>query len=176
MDRATELDLVRRVLEHVRAGSTDRGADEVRLPTGSYTDPDLFRREVAALRTLPVPVAHVSQLARPGDFVARTVLGTPVLLVRDGDGQVRGFVNACRHRAAQLLPEAAGHGLRAIVCPYHAWSYDLGGRLCGVPDGAASFPELDPARRGLLRLWPATASPTTSSTPPRAAAGRSTGR
>ena len=97
-------------------------------------------------------MAHRAQLARPGDFVARTVLGTPVLLVRGGDGQVRGFVNACRHRAAQLLPESAGHGLRAIVCPYHAWSYDLGGRLCGVPDGAASFPELDPATRGLLPL------------------------
>ena len=51
----------------------------------------------------------------------------PIAIVRDRDGALRAFYNVCKHRAHELL---AGSGTtRAIVCPYHAWTYGLDGRL-----------------------------------------------
>ena len=56
-----------------------------------------------------------------------------VLLTRDKEGVLRGFENACRHRGHELLPCGASEQARAIVCPYHAWSYRFDGSLIGAP-------------------------------------------
>ena len=72
-------------------------------------------------------ICHGEKLRRPGAFVADTVAGMPILAVRDHDGEMRAFYNVCRHRAHELV---SGEGeLRSLVCPYHAWTYDLRGRL-----------------------------------------------
>ena len=71
-------------------------------------------------------------LARPGDYVAFELAGQPVAVVRGRDGALRGLSNVCLHRMSTLLPEGRGTA-RAIVCPYHAWTYDLDGRLRGAP-------------------------------------------
>src|SRR5207245_2498212 len=76
--------------------------------------------------------ADVTDLRVPGDFVAATIGTTPVVVVRDHDGAVRAFLNACRHRGATLA-EGQGNCGRQLRCPYHAWSYGLDGRLIGVP-------------------------------------------
>lgn len=75
-------------------------------------------------------VCHVEMLAQPGMYVATTIAGMPVAVVRDGDGVLRAFYNVCKHRAHELL---AGSGTtRTIVCPYHAWVYGLDGSLRGA--------------------------------------------
>lgn len=72
-------------------------------------------------------VCHVEKLRAPGSYVAAEVAGMPIAIVRDRQGGLRAFYNVCKHRAHELL---SGEGTtRAIVCPYHAWTYDLGGQL-----------------------------------------------
>ncbi len=72
-------------------------------------------------------ICHGEKLRDPGCYVADTIAGMPIVVVRDGDGELGAFYNVCRHRAHELV---AGEGrLRSLVCPYHAWTYDLSGRL-----------------------------------------------
>ena len=102
-----------------------------------YVDPGAHQREVDALfRRGWHIVATLDELPAPGDFVARPVLGVPVLVRRD-EGGPRAFVNVCAHRHA-LLTSAAQGRLRELRCQYHGWRYDEGGRLAEVPC-AASF-------------------------------------
>ncbi|MCI4352276.1 MAG: aromatic ring-hydroxylating dioxygenase subunit alpha [Thermoplasmata archaeon] len=77
-------------------------------------------------------VGREEQLPKTGDYLARTIGTESIALVRDKEGQVRGFQNVCRHRGTQLLEEPCGSGLKSIVCPYHAWTYALDGRLTGA--------------------------------------------
>ncbi len=72
-------------------------------------------------------ICHAEKLREPGSFVAETIAAMPVVAVRDDDGALRAFYNVCKHRAHELV-EGDGR-LRNLVCPYHAWSYDLTGQL-----------------------------------------------
>ncbi len=83
-----------------------------------------------------------------GSFVVVDVVGESVILVRDRDGVLRAFLNACRHRGARLC-DGAGPVGRTIVCPYHAWSYRLDGALAGTPN-VADDELIDRASLGLM--------------------------
>ncbi|MFG1821680.1 SRPBCC family protein [Microbispora bryophytorum] len=98
------------------------------LRAEAYTDPRWLDVDVQAVfaRTWQW-VCHVERLSSPGSYVSATVAGMPIAIVRDRDGALRAFYNVCKHRAHELL---TGSGTtRAIVCPYHAWTYGLDGRL-----------------------------------------------
>lgn len=141
MDHKTEVEIIRRILTHLRDGTTDRGTTERSYPVADYRDEERHTAEMAAtLRRMPLIFTHASRLSRPGDYVTDTVLGMPIAVVRRHDGELSAFINVCRHRAAKLLTEEHGTGLRTIGCPYHAWSYDLTGRLAAIPDREGSFP------------------------------------
>lgn len=144
MNHDTGIALVRRVLDHIAGGTTDTADTIYRQPADHYTSPDRLARELEAVfGRLPLAVAHVSELAAPGDFVTRRIGDTPVLLTRDRAGAVRGFINVCRHRGTQLVQQACGHGARGFACPYHAWSYGLDGALLAIPH-AGGFPGVEP--------------------------------
>jgi len=123
---------------HVRYQVPDvaRGDDtlapvEQTLPYGWYTDPEILQRERELIfRTAWQYVGHTGQLARPGWFAAE-VGRTPIVVTRDRDGVLRGFVNVCRHRG-HVLTEGQG-SRETLQCPYHAWTYDLDGRLRAAP-------------------------------------------
>ena len=72
----------------------------------------------------------------------------PLVVTRDTAGQLRAFYNVCRHRGSRLVDGATGCA-KKLVCPYHAWTYELDGRLSGVPD-SASYPTLDKGKAGLV--------------------------
>ncbi|MGW7595699.1 aromatic ring-hydroxylating oxygenase subunit alpha, partial [Streptomyces rubiginosohelvolus] len=98
------------------------------LRSEAYTDPKWHAVDLEAIlgRTWQW-VCHVEKLTRPGSYVATTVAEMPVIVVRDRSEQLRVFYNVCKHRAHELL---SGEGTtRTIVCPYHAWTYDLSGAL-----------------------------------------------
>lgn len=77
-------------------------------------------------------LAHASEVARPGSFVARDVAGRPLLLTRDRDGRLNAFYNTCTHRGAMVCREKSGRQT-AFACPYHGWSFDNRGVLINMP-------------------------------------------
>jgi phenylpropionate dioxygenase-like ring-hydroxylating dioxygenase large terminal subunit len=150
LEHATEVALIRRVLAHAAAGSTDRDAPSS-SPVERYLSPERFALERdRVLRRLPTMVAAASTLAAPGDFVAHDHTGVPLLVVRGEDGVLRAFLNVCRHRGARVVDEARGRR-RAFTCPYHSWTYGLDGALRGLPH-PQEFPDLDPAASGLVQV------------------------
>jgi phenylpropionate dioxygenase-like ring-hydroxylating dioxygenase large terminal subunit len=106
------------------------------LPGGDYHLASVWERERERLFGREwVCVARDEELQSPGDYVVRDVAGESVIVVRDADGIVRALFNSCAHRGTRLLDEGAGHVRSgAIVCPYHAWTYDTRGRLLGTPN------------------------------------------
>jgi phenylpropionate dioxygenase-like ring-hydroxylating dioxygenase large terminal subunit len=116
------------------------------LPARYYTDPEQHARELARIhRAMWLWAGRTQDLARPGDFFVRQVAGANVIVVRGDDGAVRAFHNTCRHRGTLLCAEEAGSFPGRIRCPYHAWTYDLAGRLVGAPhmDKVDGFREQD---------------------------------
>src|SRR5262249_14908541 len=87
--------------------------------------------------------------AKPGDWRTDDLTGVPILVVRGRDGVLRAFLNVCRHRGAKVV-EGCGSA-KAFSCPYHAWSYDLAGRLTHIPD-ERSFPGVKAERASLVPL------------------------
>ncbi len=132
-----------------------QGSPTLGLPGWVYSDENFFRREIDKVM-LPSwqVVCHQSDLAEPGDYRRLDFVGRPIFVVRGDDQQIRAFYNVCRHRASRLLDgdeTGAGRCRRGrIVCPYHGWTYDLQGRLRGIPGGAA-YEDLEPADWGLKR-------------------------
>lgn len=108
--------------------------DQYLVDNRVYTDPRVFEleRNKIFLRVWNF-VCHESELPNPGDYLATSVAGQPIVLVRNTEGRLRGFFNTCRHRAAQVMLEPSGNA-KALTCLYHLWSYDLDGRLIGVPE------------------------------------------
>ncbi len=98
------------------------------LPSHYYTDPDIHRLELERIFYRAWNLAgYISQLRTPGDYVTCWVGEESIIVMRGADNELRGFYNVCRHRGHWLL---AGAGqVNAIVCPYHAWSYETNGQL-----------------------------------------------
>jgi phenylpropionate dioxygenase-like ring-hydroxylating dioxygenase large terminal subunit len=152
MDTTTHLaddpTVVQRILDHIDNRTTDLGETVWREPVEHYRSEQRFAAERdLVLRRHPVGFCPAAALPSSGSYVARDAAGVPLLAVRGGDGRVRVFRNACRHRGTQL---AAGSGCeKAFVCRYHGWTYGLDGRLRHVPD-EHGFPGLDKSARGLV--------------------------
>lgn len=77
-------------------------------------------------------LGHESEIPRPHDFVSRYMGESPVILTRDGNGQIRAFLNMCRHRGNRVCRLDAGNAA-SFTCAYHGWVYDSQGALTGVP-------------------------------------------
>ena len=144
--RTDDQSVVQRVLEHIERGTTDTGAEVWREPVANYLSADRFSAELALFRRVPTPFCPSAALPDAGSYVARDAAGVPLLAVRGSDGKVRAFRNACRHRGTQV---ASGSGCaKSFVCPYHAWTYTLDGKLRHVPH-EEGFPGLDKGLHGL---------------------------
>lgn len=132
MQQTAQIDIARQVFAHLD-GETTAHADAVTINSvTAYSCPDRLAKELQLIRSEPILVGLSTKIRNPGDYLTDSNTGIPVLVVRDHDGIVRAFVNACRHRGTKLL-DGTGHIRNRIVCPYHAWSYDLDGGLAGVP-------------------------------------------
>jgi choline monooxygenase len=145
---AEDVEIVRRILAHIDAGTTDEG-DVWREPVQNYLDPTRFTRELNMLRSFPSVFLPSAAIPKAGDHAERVTFGVPLVAVRDRNGRARVFRNSCRHRGMALV-EGPGCS-HALVCPYHGWTYRLDGSLSHVPH-ADAFPDLDMATRGLVEV------------------------
>jgi phenylpropionate dioxygenase-like ring-hydroxylating dioxygenase large terminal subunit len=102
------------------------------LPARHYFGGEEFARERERLfANAWHAIARTDHLETPGSYRALELFGEPIVLVRDQHGALRAFSNVCRHRAFQIV---RGEGVaKRLTCPYHRWSYDLGGELRGAP-------------------------------------------
>ena len=104
------------------------------LPARYYTDPALFARELDGLfGRMWFYVGRSEEASRPGQYFIRETNGHNIVVTRNTAGAVRAFHNICRHRGTRMCTEATGQLAGSIQCPYHAWTYDLDGRLIGAP-------------------------------------------
>jgi Rieske 2Fe-2S family protein len=100
------------------------------LSQAFYCDPEFYQRELqrVLLRHWHC-VGHHSQIRSPGEFFTTETCGESLIIVRGQDQAVRALLNVCRHRGSRICTEAAGNARAGLVCPYHAWTYELDGRL-----------------------------------------------
>ncbi len=140
-----------RLLTHLDEETTDSLPTTMTVDVAAYLDPARWEREVESLfRAGPIVAALSAHLPTPGAYRSIDIAGVPVLTVRQADGSVKAFINACRHRGAQIVEHGCGTA-RRFTCPYHAWSYDNAGALVGV-SGRAKFGEIDIDTHGLTEL------------------------
>jgi phenylpropionate dioxygenase-like ring-hydroxylating dioxygenase large terminal subunit len=143
--------MARELLRLMREGTTHRTDEVRRVPAADYLDEGRFRTERTKLfRETPLVVAFTAELTGPGSFRLYEENGASVLVVRNGQGRPRAFVNACRHRGVKLTEEPCGRRKR-FTCPYHAWSFDLDGALASLPANSL-FGDVDKATLGLVEL------------------------
>jgi phenylpropionate dioxygenase-like ring-hydroxylating dioxygenase large terminal subunit len=151
MRREDQIAEARKLLGHLDNRSTAMADAIYRNPVAGYTcetqaaaERDLFFRKGV------FTVGLSALLPNPGDWMTHDYSVVPILLARGYDGQLRGFLNVCRHRGARIA-EGSGSHLRDFSCPYHGWCYGLDGALIGRPD-ENSFAAAERPAHGLTRL------------------------
>jgi Rieske 2Fe-2S family protein len=127
------------------------------LPGHFYTDPQVFALEQAKIfEDMWFCAIRASDIPTPGSFRTVQVGSESIIISRSRKGEVRAFFNICRHRGIKLCMEDAGDVGRAFQCPYHAWTYDLDGKLIAAPN-LTKMPDIDRQEYGLkkvhLREW-----------------------
>ena len=102
------------------------------MPTSVYTSEEFLERELSDVFSKDwFCVGRASALENVGDYLTLELANQPIIVLRDKDGALKAMSNVCLHRMSTLL-EGQGNA-RSIVCPYHAWTYNLDGTLRGAP-------------------------------------------
>ena len=152
MDKATEIALLEELIGLKADEQLFTPDPQTSNAVTEYLDPAQFEREQANIfRAKPLIIAHSSELANANDFLRRQVSGRPLLITRDAEGELRVFLNVCRHRGTRLVDDEAGCKVR-FSCPYHAWTWNNRGEFIGAPHFESGFPDLDRDQLGLKQL------------------------
>lgn len=150
MDRNLQVGLLKRLLYYVDNKTTSLAEAPWRNEVAAYTSPERLQQEQDVLfRRYPLLMGFGRDWANPGDYRTDDFAGVPILIARGRDGELRAFLNVCRHRGAKVV-DGCGSA-RLFSCPYHAWTYELSGKIRGIPDEAA-FPGVRAERPGLVSL------------------------
>lgn len=119
------------------------------LDAAFYSSPEIFAHDIEHifLRSL-LYAGHVSLLPEAGDYFLIAIANESVIVTRDREGNINGFINVCRHRGSRICSAASGK-VKTFVCPYHGWTYGLDGALRSKRDMPADF---DASQWGLKRV------------------------
>ncbi len=136
-------------LEYSELVDVDRGLIDRRI----FSDPDIYQQELERIfARCWLYLGHESQLQQPGQFLTTYMGEDPVLVVRGVDGEVRAFLNTCRHRGNRVCRLDEGRAA-SFTCAYHGWTYDTQGKLVSVPSLKEFwFEELDLDQWGLVPI------------------------
>jgi len=137
----------------IRDGEARRPVETIgSVPASRYTDPAHFAREKAALfDRLPQVLVPSALVPEPGMAVPHDDTGRPLLITRDSEGIAHVFLNVCRHRGTRLVEGKDVQCAKRMVCPYHAWTYKLDGKLLALPR-PETFPDLEKSKHSLTEL------------------------
>jgi len=125
---------------HTSSQGTSLSSDQLRAliasqPKGCalqqvfYSDPSIYALDMERIFMRRwLCVGHESRIPNSGDFFVHDIAGESLIIVRGADRVVRALVNVCRHRGSEVCYEKEGHA-KVLVCPYHAWAYELDGSL-----------------------------------------------
>ena len=102
------------------------------LPSSCYTDTKfLALEEKKVFKAGWVCLGRIDEIPNVGDYFATRIMDEPLVVVRSAEDKINVFANVCQHRS---MPVASGTGnTNKFVCPYHAWTYSLDGRLRSAP-------------------------------------------
>jgi phenylpropionate dioxygenase-like ring-hydroxylating dioxygenase large terminal subunit len=148
---AISSEVAQELIEHIRHRTTDLAESELRIPAEHFASPAHAAAEVTLMKRLPLVVAHVCEVKAAADFITRTVLGVPLLIVRQADGSVAAFRNMCRHRGG-IVERAESGNKRAFMCQYHGWTYAAEGGGLRPVVYEETFGPIDYACSGLARF------------------------
>ena len=125
------------------------------LPRRFYADPEFYRAELERFYfNRWICAGRADQIPNPGDYFTRALAEESVIVTRDGSGEIHALFNVCRHRGTRLCEQPEGHFAGRIQCPYHAWTYDLDGRLLAAPHMAPEFcKDQYPLHRAGCEIW-----------------------
>ncbi|OLC44924.1 MAG: hypothetical protein AUH43_17405 [Acidobacteria bacterium 13_1_40CM_65_14] len=125
------------------------------LPRRFYADPDFYRAELERFYVNRwICAGRADQIPKAGDYFTRTLGDDSVIVTRDGSGEIRALFNVCRHRGTRICEQPEGHFVERIQCPYHAWTYDLEGRLLAAPHMPPGFSKEEyPLHRAGCEVW-----------------------
>lgn len=116
--------------------SDEKGRIDPRI----YTDEDLYQLELERVFGRSwLLMGHETQIPKPGDFMTNYMGEDPVIVVRQKNGDIRVFLNQCRHRGMRICRADSGNA-KSFTCSYHGWAYDTAGNLVNVPFEAEAFP------------------------------------
>jgi nitrite reductase/ring-hydroxylating ferredoxin subunit len=143
---------LRKLVDHLERRFTDQVEATLSVHPSIYRDPEFAAAErERVFGRVPVIACHSSELPDAGSFITMRLPNNEALIVRQDDGGVRAFVNACRHRGSMVQTEERGTCAKRLQCPYHGWSYNLDGSLRSATH-EVSFGEFDHIAAGLVRL------------------------
>ncbi|KAA9156750.1 Rieske 2Fe-2S domain-containing protein [Amycolatopsis acidicola] len=150
-DAAQKAGFARAMFDHIENRTTDLADEVLEVDPRVYSDPELARRERAEIfGHVPILAAHGSELPNPQDFLTVRLPNNEVVLVRQPDGEIRGFVNVCRHRGARLVMDDAG-SRRFFSCGYHGWTFAGDGKLRAIAQ-EQTFGSVDKSCLNLLEV------------------------
>ena len=138
--------------DYIRGCLDFRPAEGVyRVARDLFTEPELFDLEMELIfEKVWIYACHESEIAQPNDFITMRAGRQPLIITRDGNGELHALINACQHRGATLTRVAKGNQ-STFTCPFHAWCYKSDGRLVKVK-APGEYPEgFDKATRGLKK-------------------------
>lgn len=133
--------------KRVKSPREERSIDELiedyrpawSLERAFYTRPDIYQREIERIFLHHwILAGHVSQIPNVGDFMRFDLADESAIIVRGSNGNVHALINVCRHRGSRVCTEAQGSVSR-FTCPYHAWTYDIDGRLIAASEMRKGF-------------------------------------
>lgn len=141
--------LIERLARRVASHTSDEAAAVMTEDVVDFLAPQRWRRERDQFfLSTPQVVGFSGQIAAPGSCLTVEVMGVPLVLTRDLDGDLHCFVNACAHRGARVARES--RTCQRLTCGFHGWTYGLDGRLRGRRhDGA--FEPIDDSCRLIAR-------------------------
>lgn len=119
-----------------------------------FTDEEIFEKEMKYIFEKNwMYLCHESQIKNPNDYYTTHMGRQPVIITRDREGEIHGFINACTHRGSQLVNTMKGNK-RVLMCPFHGWCFNTKGDLldCGKTEKAGYSDGFDPSELGLKAI------------------------